>query len=247
MRALVTAAGSGIGRVIAERLRAEGAAVFACDIDAQALEGLPSGIGRLACDVGHEQAVEALFQAADAHLGGLDILVACAGTAGPIGPIEGTEAGAWRACLDVSVMGSYLCARAAVPRLTQAGGGSIITFSSNAGLFGYPHRTAYCAAKWAVIGFTKALAAEVGARGIRVNAICPGVVEGERMERVIAAEAATRGIPEETLRDAYVEGNSLRQWVRAEDLADMALFLSTSASSRITGQAMVVDGQTEAR
>ncbi len=246
-RALVTAAGAGIGRAIAERFLAEGASVFACDTDADALESLPDEIGRIICDVADEAAVEALFSASDAALGGLDILVACAGTAGPVGAVEETDAEAWRQCLEVSLMGSYLTARAAVPRLRLAGGGSITTFSSVSGLFGYPHRTAYCAAKWGVIGFTKALAAEVGTDGIRVNAICPGVVEGERMDRVIAAEAKARGVPESVVREGYVQGNSLRSWIRAEDVADMAVFLSSDAAARITGQAMTVDGQTETR
>lgn len=246
-RALVTAAGAGIGRAIAERLAREGAAVLASDVDADALATLPAPIAQAPCDVSDEVSVAALFEAVDTRFGGLDILVACAGVAGPVGPVEETDAAAWRACLDVSLMGSYLTARAAVPRLRAAGGGAIVTFSSNAGLAGYPHRTAYCAAKFGVIGFTKALASEVGVDGIRVNAICPGIVEGERMDRVIAAEAATKGVSESDLRADYTAGNSLRQWVRPEDLAETVLFLAGPGGERITGQAIPVDGHTEAR
>ncbi|MBP5856983.1 SDR family oxidoreductase [Marivibrio halodurans] len=247
-RALVTAGGGGIGRRIAERLAEDGAHVLACDVDGDGLASLPEGIGRMVCDVSDEAAVERLFAEADTVFGGgLDILVACAGTAGPIGPIEETAAAAWRACLDVSLIGGYLCARAAVPRLRRAGGGTIVTFSSNAGLAGYAHRTAYCTAKFGIIGMTKALAAEVGVDGIRVNALCPGIVEGDRMDRVIAAEARARGVPESGVRDGYVQGNSLRQWVTADDLAETVLFLAGPGGARITGQAIPVDGHTEAR
>ncbi|MCR9219807.1 MAG: SDR family oxidoreductase [Alphaproteobacteria bacterium] len=246
-RVLVTAAGAGIGRRIAERFAEEGAQVFACDLDAMALESLPSSIHRRAADVADPAAVAGLFAAADAALSGLDVLVAAAGTAGPIAPVEETEPDAWRRCVEVSLYGTYLCARAAASRLKAAGGGSIIAFSSTAGLHGYPQRTAYCAAKWGVIGLVKSLATELGPHRIRVNAICPGVVEGERMDRVIAGEAAARGVAEEAVRAAYTEGSSLRQWVTADDLAAMALFLASDGAAKISGQALPVDGHTEAR
>lgn len=246
-RALVTAAGAGIGRRAAERLLAAGAAVYGCDVDDAALQSLPPEIARGRCDVSNDGEVESLFQAADSRLGGLDLLVCCAGTAGPIAPLAETEPAAWRACIDVNLIGTYLCARQAVPRLKAAGGGRIVCFSSTSGLAGYPTRTAYCASKHAILGLVKALATEVGPDGITVNAICPGIVEGERMDRVIAGEAAALGLAPAAVRDGYASGNSLKTWITADDLAETVLFLAGPGGAKITGQALVVDGHTEAK
>jgi NAD(P)-dependent dehydrogenase (short-subunit alcohol dehydrogenase family) len=131
------------------------------------------------------------------------------------------------------------------PLLKAAGGGSIINIASTAGLMGYPLRTPYAAAKWAVIGLTRSLAIELGPFAIRVNAICPGAVEGARMARVIAAEAAAREVSEEEVRAAYVRTTSMRSFVRAEDIAAMALFLCSDRGASVSGQAIAVDGNTE--
>ena len=117
--------------------------------------------------------------------------------------------------------------------------------SSTAGLFGYPLRSPYAAAKWGIVGLTKTLAMELGEAGVRVNAIAPGAVEGDRMERVLANESAATGGPVEDLRKAYVACTSMKTWVSVEDLADMALFLASPAASKISGQVMAVDGHTE--
>ena len=246
-RVLITAAGAGIGRRVAERLAEAGAQVFGCDVDEAALATLPREIGRSRCDVSDEAQVEALFAAADAALGGLDLLVCCAGTAGPIAALADSEPAAWRACVDVNLIGTYLCARQAVPRLKAAGGGGIVCFSSTSGLAGYPTRTAYCASKHAILGLVKALATEVGPDGITVNAICPGIVEGARMDRVIEGEAAARGLSPAAVRDGYASGNSLKTWITADDLAETVLFLAGPGGAKITGQALVVDGHTEAK
>ena len=128
------------------------------------------------------------------QLGGLDILINNAGIAGPTAPIEAIEPEDWRRTLEVNLTGQYLCARRAVPLIKAAGGGSIVNLSSAAGRFGFALRTPYCASKWAVVGLTKALAIELGPDQIRVNAICPGAVEGDRINRVIAAKAKARGV-----------------------------------------------------
>jgi NAD(P)-dependent dehydrogenase (short-subunit alcohol dehydrogenase family) len=121
----------------------------------------------------------------------------------------------------------------------------IVNLSSSAGLFGYPNRAPYCAAKWAVIGLTKTLAMELGPFGVRVNAICPGAVEGPRMARVIAAEAAATGRSEADVRRGYERSVSLRTFVAPEDIAAMVLFLCSPAGRRVSGQALAVDGHTE--
>ena len=247
-RALVTAAADGIGRVVAETLLDEGAQVHICDIDSDGLTAFAAarpGLGTTVADVSREDDVDRLFNEAMAHLGGLDILVNNAGIAGPAGPIETLELEAWQRTLAVNLDGTFLCCRRAVPLLKEAGGGVIVNMSSTAGLFGYPRRSPYASAKWAIIGLTKTLAMELGPSGIRVNAICPGAVSGDRIDRVIEATAASRGVSPEVVRDSYLRQTSLRTFVDAEDIAATILFLCSAAGARISGQALAVDGHTE--
>ncbi|GBD43342.1 Dihydroanticapsin 7-dehydrogenase [bacterium HR40] len=247
-RVIVTAGAAGIGRVTAEAFVDAGARVFVCDIDDRALADVAAKrpeIGRIHADVAREEDVERLFAAALAALGGLDILVNNAGIAGPTGPVESLDLAGWKHCLAVNLDGTFLCTRRAVPELVKAGGGSIVNLSSTAGLFGFPNRTPYATAKWGIIGLTKTLAMELGPRGIRVNAICPGPVEGPRIERVIAADAQVTGRSIEETRAAYLRTNALRTFVEARDIANMILFLCSDLGRRITGQAIAVDGGTE--
>jgi NAD(P)-dependent dehydrogenase (short-subunit alcohol dehydrogenase family) len=247
-RVLVTAGGAGIGRVIAASFLAQGARVWICDIDAKALAATKDAhpeLGGSRTDVAHEGAVAAMFVAIEQTFGGLDVLVNNAGIAGPTGPIETLDPADWRRCVAVNLDGAFLCARRAVPLLKAAGGGAIINISSTAGLMGYPLRTPYASAKWAVIGLTRSLAIELGRFGIRVNAICPGSVEGARMGRVIEAEAAARGVSEEEVRQGYVRTTSLRSFISPEQIATMALLLCSDLGASISGQAIAVDGNTE--
>ena len=198
-RVLVTAGGAGIGRTIAAAFLAEGARVWICDIDPEALAETRSAhaeLGASRTDVADASAVSAMFEALERTFGGLDILINNAGIAGPTGPVETLNPTEWRSCLAVNLDGAFLGARRAVPLLKAEGGGVIVNISSTAGLMGYPLRTPYASAKWAVIGLTRSLAIELGPFAIRVNAICPGSVEGARMARVIRAEAAARGVSE---------------------------------------------------
>ena len=220
-----------------------------CDRDPAALDDLRSSVGgdlgATVADVASEADVARLFAEALAGLGGLDALVNNAGTAGPTGPVETLELDGWRRTLAVNLDGMFLCARAAVPALRRAGGGSIVNLSSTAGLQGYPLRSPYAAAKWGVIGFTRTLAMELGPARIRVNAICPGSVRGDRIDRVIAAQAAARDVPEEAVRQRWLEQVSLRTFVDAEDVAALTLFLTSRQGAKISGQAIPVDGHTE--
>ena len=160
-------------------------------------------------------------------------------------PIEHLETEAWRRCVAVNLEGAFLCTRRAAPLLKAAGGGAVVNIASTAGLMGYPLRTPYAAAKWGVIGLTRSLAIELGPHGIRVNAICPGSVEGARMARVIRAEAAAREVSEDAVREAYVRTTSLRSFISPEDVAAIALFLCSDLGASISGQAIAVDGNTE--
>ncbi len=248
MRVLITAGAAGIGRAHARAFLAQGAQVAITDIDAAALavfrEDHPDALA-IEANVTSEPAISAaITQAADA-MGGIDIVCANAGTGGPAGALETLDAAEWRACLDVNLTGAFLTAKHAIPHL-RAGNAPLLLFtSSSAGLFGYPGRSPYNAAKWALTGLTKTLAMELGPDGIRVNAIAPGAVEGERMERVLTAESAAHGVPVEDMRQQYVKGVSMKSWVTAEDIANTALFLASPAARFISGQIIPVDGHTE--
>jgi NAD(P)-dependent dehydrogenase (short-subunit alcohol dehydrogenase family) len=247
-RVLVTAGGAGIGRAIAGAFLAEGAGVWICDIDAEAVAEARSAhpeLGTSRTDVAESSQVDEMFGAIRQAFGGLDCLINNAGIAGPTGPIENLEPEAWRRCVAVNLEGAFLCTRRAVPLLKAAGGGAIVNISSTAGLMGYPLRTPYAAAKWGVIGLTRSLAIELGPHGIRVNAICPGSVEGARMAQVIRAEAAAREVSEDAVRAAYVRTTSLRSFISPEDVAAIALFLCSDLGASISGQAIAVDGNTE--
>ncbi len=248
LRVLITAGAAGIGRTMVETFLENGASVHICDIDEAGLtacrEALP-GLGTTVTDVSDSAQVTQLFEEAKAHLGGLDVLVNNAGISGPTGPVEELTPEGWDKTMAVNIHSQFYCARLAVPLLKAAGGGSIINLSSTAGLLGYPLRSPYAAAKWAVIGFTKTLAMELGQFCIRVNAICPGPVDSPRMDRVIAAESQAMGKTEENIRNTYYRQISLQSFVTTQDIANMALFLCSSAGQKISGQAVTVDGNTE--
>jgi NAD(P)-dependent dehydrogenase (short-subunit alcohol dehydrogenase family) len=242
LRVLVTAGAAGIGLAIARTFRDHGARVHVCDVDDKALAALDKDIGRTRADVSSRADVERLFADAQRALGGLDVLVNNAGIAGPTGKVEDIAPEDWDRCIAIDLTGMFNCTRKAMPLLKAAGGGSIVNLSSAAGRHGFPQRSPYSAAKWGVVGFTKSLAVEAGPDKVRVNAILPGIVEGERIERVIAAKAKATGVSHEAFRATFLETTSLHSTVTAQDIANMALFVSTGPGSRITGQALAVDG-----
>ena len=247
-RAIVTAGANGIGRAIAETLMEAGARVHICDVDeAQiaAMREASAGLGATLADVADVAAVDRLFDEALGAMGGLDILVNNAGIAGPVAPVDEIDPEDWRRCIAVDLDGPFLCARRAVPAIREAGGGSIVNISSSAGLFGFPNRSPYAAAKWGVIGFTKTLAMEQGPHRIRVNAICPGSVSGPRIDSVIAGAADVRGISVNEMREIWQRQISMRTFVEAQDIANMVLFVCSDAGAMISGQALAVDGHTE--
>jgi NAD(P)-dependent dehydrogenase (short-subunit alcohol dehydrogenase family) len=245
LRAVVTAGAAGIGRAIAETLLVAGARVHVCDVSAAALDTFATanpGAGASQADVSNPAQVDRLFESAARAFGGLDLLVNNAGIAGPTGRVEDLEPADWDRTLAVNINGQFYCTRRAAPLLKQAGGGSIVNISSAAGRFGFPLRTPYAASKWAIVGFTQSLAIELGPSNIRVNAILPGVVEGERIDRVIEAKAAALDVTEDEMRARMLSNVSLKCMVSAQDIANMVLFLVSSAGRRISGQSLSVDG-----
>ena len=243
-RAIITAGAGGIGRRIAERFTEEGATVFIGDISEEALSTLPADWGAAPVNVADEASTDTFYEAAFEALGGVDILVNAAGIAGPTGPLEETDPAAWRDCVDVNLVGAYLGMHRVLGKMKAQHSGSIVNFSSTGGLYGYENRTPYCASKWAIIGLSKAVAVEAGPYGIRCNAICPGAVEGERMDRVIAAAAETTGESENAVRAYYADYTSLKTFVTADDIAEMVVFICSDKGAQISGQALTVDAHT---
>ena len=242
LRVLVTAGAAGIGLAIARTFRDAGARVFVCDIDDTALGALDKDIGRTKADVASRADVDRLFAESQKALGGLDVLVNNAGIAGPTAKVEDIAPEDWDRCIAIDLTGMFNCTRKGMPLIKAAGGGSIINLSSIAGRLGFPLRTPYAAAKWAVVGFTEALAAEAGPEHVRVNCIQPGVVAGDRVERVIEAKAKGLGVSNDEVRQRMLASVSLGVMVTAQDVANTALFLATDAGKHISGQAISVCG-----
>jgi len=245
LRVVVTAGAAGIGRAIARTFVEHGARVHICDVDDAALKesaSLLPQVTQTRADVANAADVERLFREVKQRLGGLEVLVNNAGIAGPTARVEDIRTEDWDRCIAVDLNGMFYCTRQAMPLIKAAGGGSIINLSSIAGRFGFAMRTPYSAAKWAVVGFTQSLAVEAGPDKVRVNCIQPGVVEGERIERVIEAKAKGLGVDKEEVRRRLLEGVSMHTTVTAQDIANTALFLATEAGRHISGQAISVCG-----
>jgi NAD(P)-dependent dehydrogenase (short-subunit alcohol dehydrogenase family) len=251
LKVLVTAGAGGIGLKIAEAFLREGARVHVCDVDREALAAIGQthpALSASACDVADRAQVAHLFEEALGRLGGLDCLVNNAGIAGPTGAVQDIDPGDWDRCIQVNLTGQYNCARLAIPHLTAGAGAgrncSMMNLSSQAGRFGFAMRAPYAASKWAVIGFTKSLALELGPSGVRVNALLPGIVAGDRQRRVLEAKAAARGISFEEIERMAFANTSIKEYVTAEQLADLVVYTASPRARTISGQALSVCGDT---
>ena len=244
-RVLITAGAVGIGRAIAEAFVDQGAEVWVIDVDEASLATCPADWHRSCLDVTDEAAVLALFKELHRTWDGLDVLCANAGIAGPIAPVEEISLADWRRCVSVSLEGAFLFARQAAPMMKLQRSGAVVLTSSTAGIFGFRDRSPYVAAKWGVIGLMKTLASELGPFNVRANAICPGPVEGDRMERVLEKEALIKQHTRDEIYAGYAAGASMRRFVTAQDIAAMAVFLASDAARLVSGQVIAVDGNTE--
>jgi NAD(P)-dependent dehydrogenase (short-subunit alcohol dehydrogenase family) len=244
-KVLITAGASGIGRAMALRFARQGAKVFVVDIDAPALRALTQeqpGILTSVCDIGERNAVESVIPEAIEALGGLDVLINNAGIAGPTAPLADFDPGAWEQVMNVNLNGTFNVTRMAIPALRQSGNNPcIVIMSSVAGRFGYPNRSAYATSKWGLIGLTKTLSRELGEWGIRVNAILPGAVAGERIDKVLQARAAANGRPLDEEKAEAMKIQSLQRFVDPEDIAALACFLASDAGRSISGQLLPID------
>src|SRR5579863_8030863 len=245
LRVLVTAGASGIGAAIASAFKESGAAIHVCDIDDAALTAFQSRIPSCQAthaDVGDEAQVAAMFEKQRDRFQGLDVLINCAGIAGPTAGADKITEQEWTRTINVNLSGQFRCLHHAVPMLRASNAANIICISSIAGRMGIPWRTPYVATKWAIVGIAKSLAIELGPENIRVNAVLPGIVEGPRMDGVIKARAKLEGVEESAMREEYLKSISLGRMVTADDVALMCLFLCSPAGRNVTGQAISVDG-----
>lgn len=241
-RAVVTAGGSGIGRAIAKTLAANGAAVFTCDVDRALVEAAKgAGSGAVVADVADPAAVDRLFEAAEAAMGGVDVLINNAGIAGPTARVEEIAVADWDRTIAVNLSGQFYCARRAVPLMRRAGRGTIVNISSTAGRLGFPLRLPYAASKFAITGLTKTLALELGPADIGVNAILPGYVLNTRGERVIRAKAEAAGRTVAEMKAAVLGNIAMRTGVTEREIAALALYLCSEAGRHVSGQLLGID------
>jgi NAD(P)-dependent dehydrogenase (short-subunit alcohol dehydrogenase family) len=248
LRVLVTAGANGIGLAIARAFVDEGAQVHICDVDTSALKALKTSdptLTQTICDVSDRAAVKLLFAKAATILGGLDVLVNNAGVAGPTAKVEEMNPEDWDRCLEICLTGQFNCARLAVPLLRESKNASIVNISSAAGRLGFAMRTPYAAAKWGVIGFTKSLSIELGPDKIRVNAILPGLVSGDRQRRVLESKAQQRGICFGDMEKIAFSYTSIKDYVTPVQIADQIVFMCSPKGRTISGQAISVCGDTQ--
>ena len=248
---VISAAADGIGWAIAQACMKNGAIVFITDRDVSALEKISKHelyqkqfFSEVVNTNNHDE-VEKYFKSIKDKTDTIDALINNVGIAGPTGKLEDLNLNDWQETIDININSHFYYTKHAIPLLKNKGDGSIINLSSTAGLFGFPLRSPYAASKWAIVGITKTLSMELGEFNIRVNAICPGSVSGDRMKKVIKAKAESLGVSEEKVKQDYASYVSLGTFVEKEDIANTAIFLLSQEANKITGQIITVDGHTE--
>jgi NAD(P)-dependent dehydrogenase (short-subunit alcohol dehydrogenase family) len=241
--AVITGAGKGIGKQTALLFAAEGAdlavlgpTVNELDLVRREAEGLSRRCLAYKVNVASEDEVNAAIEASLKSLGRIDVLINNAAVLGPAAPVAQLSAGSWTAEIGVNLTGSFLCCRAVLPGMIERKGGKIISISSVAGQRAYPLRAAYAVSKAGLIALTRTLAAEVGRYDIRVNAIAPGPVSGNRMKAVVEERARSTGQSIAEVKESYIRALALGRMVEEDDVARMALFLACHEGDNITGQ-----------
>ncbi len=244
-KVFISAGGSGIGRCIAEAFLKQGDDVFVCDINQQSLQQFKQDYPQLQiayCDLGQMNAIQPMFETAMQALGGLDILVNNTGISGPTVAADELSFEDWTQVLNLNLNSTFMMTKLAIAYLKQSDSGVIINLSSIAGRMGYPFRLAYSTSKWGIIGFTKTLSMELGAFDIRVNAVLPGAVDGERVQRVLQARADAMNISLGEVTQNALANQSLKQFVNPKHIADLCVFLASDSASSISGQILPIDG-----
>tara|TARA_B100001123_G_scaffold285385_1_gene318068 strand:+ start:570 stop:1355 length:786 start_codon:yes stop_codon:yes gene_type:complete len=247
---IISAGASGIGWSTAKLLLSRGATVYICDIDKKFINKTkkhPLNNKKLfsyECDASNENQVSIFFKQISKKTKKIDALINNVGIAGPTGTIEKLKSKDWEQTLKINVISHFYFSRLAIPMLKKNKSGTIINFSSSAGIFGFPLRSPYAASKWAVVGITKTMSMELGKFNIRVNAICPGTIKGDRMRRVIRDKAKFLKVSKKSVEKEFVSMTSLNNWIYEEDIGKMSCFLISDDAARISGQIIGVDGNT---
>lgn len=244
-KVFISAGGLGIGRCIAEAFLNNDDEVFVCDINGKSLEQFQKDYPKLhiyACDLAEPEQIKLMFTEAIKKLGHLDVLVNNTGISGPTIAADELSFDDWNTVINLNLNSTFLITQLAIPLLKQSGAGVIINMSSIAGRLGYPYRLAYSTSKWGLIGFTKTLSMELGADNIRVNAILPGAVDGDRVQRVLQARADVAQSSLEKVTQNALKNQSLKYFVNPKHIADLCLFLASDSGRSISGQILPIDG-----
>ena len=245
---IISAGASGIGWATAKVCLAKGAIIFLCDLDLKFLNKIKKNplynkrLFAYECDASEEEEVKDFFNQINKKTKKIDAIINNVGIAGPTGTIEKLTSDDWEHTLKVNVISHFYFTKLAIPMLKKNKGGSIINISSGAGIMGFPLRSPYAASKWAVIGVTKTLAMELGKFKIRVNAICPGTIKGDRMVRVIRDKAKFLKISKKLVEKDFISMASMNCWINEEDIGKMCSFLISADGEKISGQVIPIDG-----
>ena len=248
---IISAGASGIGWATTKICVAKGASVYLCDNDLKEINKVKKHslynkrIFVSETDASDETEVVDFFHKIKKKFRNLDALINNVGIAGPTGTIEKLDSSEWENTLHVNVNSHFYFTKQTIPLLKKSNNSSIVNISSTAGIMGYPLRSPYAVSKWGVVGLTKTLAMELGKYKIRVNAVCPGTIKGDRMKRVIKAKAKLMKVSQKLIEKDFISMSSLKSWVTEEDIGNACAFLISNEASKISGQVIAVDGNTE--
>ena len=245
---VISAGASGIGWAITKICILRGAQVFLCDVDEKLIKKINKNkkyknkIFAYECDASNETDVIDFFTKVLKKTKKIDALINNVGIAGPTGTLDKLDSEEWERTIQVNVVSHFYFTKQAIPIIKKNKKGSIINLSSGAGIMGFPLRSPYAASKWAIVGLTKTLAMEVGKFNIRVNAICPGTIKGDRMKRVVKDKAKFLKVSQNAVEKEFISMASMNSWIYEEDIGKMCAFLISDDSGRISGQIIGVDG-----
>ena len=245
---VISAGASGIGWATTKICVTRGAQVFLCDINEKLINKIKKNIKyknkifAYECDASNENEVINFFSKVLKKTKKIDALINNVGIAGPTGNIEQLDSEEWERTLHVNIVSHFYFTKQAIPLIKKNKTGSIINLSSGAGILGFPLRSPYAASKWAIVGLTKTLAMELGKFRIRVNAICPGTIKGDRMKRVVRDKANFLKISQKQIEKEFISMASMNTWIYEEDIGKVCAFLISNDSERISGQIIGVDG-----
>ena len=245
---VISAGASGIGWATAKVCLSKGAIIYLCDIDSKSLNKIKKNplykkrLFAFECNASEEEEVADFFTQISKKTRKIDAIINNVGIAGPTGTIEKLSSSDWERTLKVNVISHFHFTKLSIPMLKKNKGGSIINLSSGAGIMGFPLRSPYAASKWAIVGVTKTLAMELGKFKIRVNAICPGTIKGDRMVRVIRDKSKFLKISKKKIEKEFISMASMNCWIYEEDIGKTCSFLMSDDAARVSGQIIAVDG-----